>query len=622
MGGSSMAKWKRFAPSLSGKILLMIMAFILLPIVGVMFFVRDGYEGYIQRQLNDQIVSTIAKTEDVLYTRFQNMAGISSAIVTNDSLLSALRDRTQNYYSITKSFDECVRYSQINNLFDQERMLITLMDAKGRLYTNWGMNYHDYSFLPKQEWVSATTAKKGHLHWELSMPSYLYEEQNSFRRYVSLSRLIQNDFDMQRPLGILLISVDEAYFSHLLSLYCFDENDSVAILGADNSIVLSYHMTDAVNGQLVSQAVSDLERNRDNSRVIPTEQGAKLVSYYAFTTPWTFSGQTLKLVHFTDYQQVVNRMSAISSKMNTILMLTTVMCVIIAVLIAYLMTRPIRKLSLLMRRYTMGSQIVGIDLKRQDEIGYLNRSFTRLTGNLAKAFSQLETQITIKERYRFESLRAQLNPHFLFNTLNSLKYMAMLHGEGSLCKGMEALAAMLNYSIGRTGEYATIHDELVSIRGYIYIQNLRYGQHIELETDFSEEDEQLYAIRFLLQPIVENAVLHGLKDNEKKGQPSRVLIYGHTEGDQLLLFVEDNGVGISEEQMNAFQQGLPLPLEKRRDVNGIGLGNIRDMIRIAYGDPYTIRLEKRSSGGTIVRFCIPVMHEGKETENHEKNLDC
>lgn len=158
---------------------------LVLPLFLMFGWIRIQYETYIQQQLSEQIISSISKSEEAVYDSFRNMAGISSAIVTNSALLEGLSNPANSYYSVNKLFDECVNYAQVNNLYSNGDMLMTLFDRTGRCYTNWSRNFQDYSYLRQESWVIEAENGKGHLVWNLFSPTFLI---NKGEKYISVAR--------------------------------------------------------------------------------------------------------------------------------------------------------------------------------------------------------------------------------------------------------------------------------------------------------------------------------------------------------------------------------------------------------------------------------------------------
>ncbi len=604
---------------LSYKVFILILACVVLPVFLVFFLVKSGYEQYIQQQISQQIISSIAKSEEGVYGIFRNMAGTSSSIVTNTRLLEGLRSNTLSYYDIYRRFDDCVNYTRINNLYGVEDMFITLFDASKRIYANWGINFHDYSFILEESWIKESVAMKGHITWSMFTPAFIMAQTQSEDRYISLSRAIMDDLDTQRSLGVVIISIPQADLSRLLTQYSFNENDSVFVCTEDGNILLRHGPGD-VGEPSVRDVFARIGSKTSGSTVEQIAAGAKLVSFYTLSSPWTFGDQKLQVLHFTDYQPVLDRMSALAGRMNLILLLSVLAVIMVVAFIAHAIVSPVQTLARHMQGYTLGTALHGVNMERRDEIGHLNRSFRNLTGNLQEMFLRLEEEYAVKEKYRYESLRAQLNPHFLFNTLNTIRLMALMRHADNIAGSIDSLTIMLNYSMGRGGELVRLSDEISNVKSYIYIQNLRYGEQLTVETDFEEEVLQLYTLRFLLQPIVENAVIHGLKENKAQGKPSVIRLYGHVEERELHLFVEDNGSGMPAQ----IAEQINRPAEQtHRDANkftGIGLSHVNDMIRMTFGKQYGLHISSTPGIGSVVSYTLPMI-EHCEEEAREENTD-
>lgn len=301
--------------------------------------------------------------------------------------------------------------------------------------------------------------------------------------------------------------------------------------------------------------------------------------------------------------------------MNLIVAATLLCAVLIAGGIVRWLVQPVRRLSTVMREYQLGSPLEGLDMERKDEVGQLNRSFRGLTQNIQELFGDLEAEYRARERYRYESLRAQLNPHFLFNALNTIRYMAIMQHAAGITEGIDALAAVLKYSMGREDEKSCLQDELSHVEGYIAIQNMRFGKRIELEEDFEPEVLALYTPRFILQPLVENAVIHGFGESLADGSRCLIRLYGHVEEGKLHLFVEDNGSGISSELVDTLNQG------KRSKLTGIWVFSCPGTVRMNFGPEYNLELHSEPGKGTVVHYILPVIHPAKEGEAHEESPD-
>lgn len=586
---------------------------LVIPLFLMFGWIRIQYESYIQQQLSEQIISSISKSEEAVYDSFRNIAGISSAIVTNQVLLEGLSDPDNSYYAVNKLFDACVNYAQVNNLYTNGEMLMTLFDRAGRCYTNWGRNFQDYSYLRQESWVIEAENGKGHLVWNLFSPTFLIDKKE---RYISVARAVYDGSLDEEALGVLIVSMPQSCLSRVLRSFCYGEKDSVYVMGDGDTPILRYAPTDSE--EQLECALPMMRESESGSFRVNTEDGVRLVSYYTLDAPWTLGEEALHIVHFTDFEVVMQRMAQFSRRMNLILAAVLLITLLIVGVIVRMLVRPIRQLAHVMGHYQLGDSLEGLDMARQDEIGHLNRSFKRLTVNIQELFANLDKEYRVKERYRYESLRSQLNPHFLFNALNTIRYMSIMQHADTITKGIDALAAVLKYSVGHEEQLSRISDEIAHVRGYLEIQNMRFGQQIHLEEDFEPEVTALYMLRFALQPIVENAVIHAFGENMRMGRECLIRLYGYTEEDVLHLFVEDNGEGVAPETLETLNSG-----QRRKDkMTGIGFSHVKELIEITFGQGYTLEITSHPGIGTVVHYTLPVIAVLKEEEeDHEKGAD-
>ena len=307
----------------------------------------------------------------------------------------------------------------------------------------------------------------------------------------------------------------------------------------------------------------------------------------------------MKIFIFTNYKEVTSSIEALTNKMNGVIAISIMLVILLTYVSIKMLVKPIGLLTEKMKEYTLEQEITGIDIQRKDEIGHLNRAFVRMSDNIKSLFAKLDKESREKEQYRYESLRAQLNPHFLFNTLTSIRWMALIRGADNIVDSIDALASVLKYSLSRSNEEVTLKDELENIKNFIYIHNLRYQDQCVLELDSMDEIEDLKMMKFILQPVVENSIIHGMDKNKKE---LNIRVYGYIEEETLLLFVEDNGIGITKEAVEKFASS-----KNGGRMTGIGLKNVDTCIRMTYGEQYGLTIEGMKQGGTCVTYRLPIL---------------
>lgn len=576
---------------------------VVVPLCGVGVYIRSSMEQFIQEKLSEKVLQNIARNERTICDELQNLAFLSNAFVYDEELRERMMGEEYTEYENTAYFNQIISKMYINGGYDETKGIkIIMFDKWGRVYSNWSMNYHDYQFLLEQDWVKESEKQGGHAVWSMFSPAYVAEDQERGERYISLAKSILADGTSGSNIGTLIISIEQYQFSKLLMNFAYE--DDLAYVCVDKGEVL---LSNDQDGIITSKDIQDIYQDTVNLKSGNTQicvnKKEYLVSYYTIPKPWVFNNQQMKVFHYTDYEEVNSQMKHITNKMNITLLIACSFIILIAYMVTRLLVRPIELLTKQMEEYQLDSTIFNIDVHRKDEIGKLNKAFCTMSDNIKKLFLKLEEENEIKEKYRYESLRAQLNPHFLFNTLTTIRWMAIIRGADNIVDSIDALAHMLKYSMGRDNSEVTLKEELDNIQNYVYIQNCRYGEHCSLDIVVGKELEGLRTMKFILQPIVENAVIHGY---DKQQEQIKVQIQAAIERDSLIIIVEDDGVGMPEDKIDWFQASKQSRVKESK-LTGIGLTNVDECIRITYGDAYGLTIDANRKVGTKIVFRLPVI---------------
>jgi two-component system sensor histidine kinase YesM len=456
---------------------------------------------------------------------------------------------------------------------------------------------------------------RGHVIWGMFIPGFVREDPPG-TKYISLARSIDTSSGIPEYLCTASVSISQNSLGRIMEQYLYSDSDCMFISTGEGDVQLNMDLGKPISD---SDFRNILRRNTGGKNYfIETLNDTRyLVSYYTLLDSWTFNGQALLIYYFINYQEVINQLGSISGRINMALLVYFLTIFLIILILTINIVKPIKVLSEKMASYSADKLPEGLNLKRNDEIGQINRVFYQMVKNIGDLFIQLKKESTTKEQYYFESLRAQMNPHFLFNTLTAIRWMALIKKEDNIVDSIDALANILKYSMNKGNELVALKDELSSIESYIEIQNYRYGCCYTLKIDLDQNLWKLRVIKFILQPIVENAIIYAFRDMDQKGE---ILIYGHIEEgkkfpgeEQLKLFVEDNGSGIDDGVIWKFRES-----RNRRDdkkVTGIGLVNVDERIRIQYGEQYGISMTRRAGKGTVVTYTLPVIRNGYVEEN-------
>ena len=248
----------------------------------------------------------------------------------------------------------------------------------------------------------------------------------------------------------------------------------------------------------------------------------------------------------------------------------------------------------------------------RDEIAVLDRRFGQMLQDMDEMNRRsAEQKNTIREA-KYRNLQLQINPHFLYNTLETISAIGAMHGVMQVCDLCEKLGDIFRYSLGKNeGKYTTVERELRQIQNYIFIQQVRHKFEVFYSVDVSASE--VYMLRFLLQPIVENAVQHGLVKN---GRPGTLEVCVSERGGDLEISIGDDGVGMTEEELEILRARLLESTDQRENVSNIGVWNISQRIRLSYGEPYGITVQSKPGMGSIFILRLPMITKGM-IENDE-----
>lgn len=280
-----------------------------------------------------------------------------------------------------------------------------------------------------------------------------------------------------------------------------------------------------------------------------------------------------------------------------IILLSLGISVLLAGLVSYGMARnalkPIKILVDSMKKVAKGQFDETVDLNRKDEMKLLEDSYNRMVVKLKRS---MEDEVEKQQKLRsaeLKALQAQINPHFLYNTFDTIKWMAKMNKVDEVTTIVTELGSLFRNNIDNSREFVTVSENMEVIRSYVAIQLIRYDYCFSVEYDICEEVENDLVPKLIFQPIVENAITHGLSTEED----GLLWIKGCREGDRLVFIIQDNGVGMDEDHLaNALND---------KGSRHIGMFNVNQRIKLYYGDDYGISIDSKQGVGTKVTLVLP-----------------
>ena len=380
-------------------------------------------------------------------------------------------------------------------------------------------------------------------------------------------------------------------FTRLLDIYNEEScNRLVLVDGAGGLLTDDGTPLTVLEGEVIRQTAFDVS----GEPICPREERSSFLCYL------TVPALEATLVFIEPYTEMMKPLQSIffGTLFGTILLLNFSVIVIDSI------DRPMNALVKSFGDAARVNFAVTQSDESRDELGILNQAFNEICAEMREALNKVEKEQAEKRRAEIRMLQAQINPHFLFNTLDSLRFTSMMNNVPVVSDGLAALSHLLRSSILKDNSYTPLHSELQTVEDYLTLQRIRCCETIVLKTEISEEAAKASVMRLLLQPIVENAVIHGIKENV----PLTIRLKAWVGKEMLYISIIDDGKGFDQEK--AGEDGVP----KSSKMSGIGLHNVKDRLYLAYKDNQSFSINSVQGQGTEVQMTMPYTEWKEESD--------
>ena len=272
-------------------------------------------------------------------------------------------------------------------------------------------------------------------------------------------------------------------------------------------------------------------------------------------------------------------------------------------------THPIRKLSEVTDQVAKGDLTVRSDVRSGAEVSVLNDSLNTMIDKINELLEQVKTEQGRLRKAEFELLQSQINPHFLYNTLDTIVWLAEAGEQKKVVDMVGSLSDFFRTSLNQGKDMVSVKEELQHSRSYLEIQQVRYQHPLQYETHAPENLSCHLMPTITIQPLVENALYHGIKNKRGIG---KIMITGKREKDYFVLIVEDNGAGMSRERLEAVREGMNQKSQTEKDI--YALYNVNERIRLNFGQKYGLSIDSILGEGTTVQVMLPFTYQERENK--------
>ncbi|MGI2295909.1 sensor histidine kinase [Paenibacillus sp. GXUN7292] len=416
----------------------------------------------------------------------------------------------------------------------------------------------------------------------------------------SVARLIREP-GTNKPLGTIKIDLNENAFLEFLETVKLGNGSKVQIMDKE--------------GRMFYPELSG-EISQQNNQVTPfaVDTGDLIEKAFSSYSNLFIVGSISKNELHKDAEKLVLSTLYLS-------ILSLVVAYIIAALFSNQLVKPIRKLQMSMKRIARGSFTERVAVSATDEMGQLAVGFNLMVSEIERLVHEVyETRVKERES-EITALQSQINPHFMYNTLELINMMALQQGSLEISDVTSSFGKLLRYTVDKERMPVRLIDEFRFVEAYMQIQSFRFGDSIVYSIDLHPELEQCWVPKLILQPIIENAIQHGVGDSG-----GQIRVRAEVENGDLILAIEDNGKGMTPEDIKKIYAGLYEEHSKNKQETsafgtrrgGYALYNLFHRIQLLYGEPYGLYIDSKVQQGSLVYLRLPLSWELPNQRRHRE----
>ncbi|MCU6710661.1 sensor histidine kinase [Paenibacillus sp. J5C_2022] len=416
---------------------------------------------------------------------------------------------------------------------------------------------------------------------------------------ISVARAIREPSTLER-IGYIIIDMKLTAFRTILANLNFEPNAHLIIMDGNQRLLFETERQAGVSAyEALLQNGSSFHLNQTD-RVTLHEVDYMLVQQHS-----SYSGVSVLGLIPTNMIQKESRQLGLFTMWFA--SLCVLVAVLLAIIVAYRLTRPLIRLKNRMILAEQGQFNQRITIEQQDELGQLGRGFNRMMEEIERLFKEVLLLGVREKEAELAALQSQIRPHFIYNTLESISMMAVRSGAMEASDMVSALGRLLRYTIDKADRLVPLREEMQFVRSYVQIQQMRYGERLRVEYDIEDGAEHILIPKLTIQPLVENAVFHGIDPKERGGQ---VWISALCLEEVLLITVRDDGAGLEDAEIAEWNARLRERTStnswKKGAGHGIGISNIYERISFIYGNQGDVTVDGSKGYGLTVTVTIPL----------------
>lgn len=565
-------------------------------------------------------IIAIALISLIIFQRFTNSLN-ATIIEENSGIVGQLGESVDSYLRNAMKVSDSIYYNVIKNTdisnddikkgmnliyVNNDNMIddIALISGKGELIESMpALRLKDNSNVLEKDFFKKSMAESEYINFSMPHIRDLFDRnENSYSWVISLSRAVEVTDEGKATQALLLINLNYRYFEEIFSNVNLGNGGYVYLTNDRGDIIWHPKQNEIYSGRF----------NEDNKYAATLKDGI---------TVENLSGKNLTLnvrtIGYTGWKLVGVTPSAALGIDGIkfrffVLFVADLFLFLLAMINAFIsdkISNPIKRLDGSVREIESGNLDVEIVPSGSYEVEHLGKSIKNMLGRIKVLMSDLVAEHNAKRKSEFDTLQSQINPHFLYNTLDIIVWMIENENSDKAVNIVTALAKFFRISLSKGKNIITVKDEVEHVRNYLMIQNMRFKNRFEYSIDVDEEVLSYSSLKLMLQPLVENAIYHGMEFMDGDGE---IDVKVFKEDDSLYFTITDNGLGMSEDMVETLLSKDFVPSKKG---SGIGVKNVNERIKLYFGNEYGLKVESEPDEGTKITIHLPAVVYGENDED-------
>ncbi|WP_294363636.1 sensor histidine kinase [uncultured Clostridium sp.] len=539
-------------------------------------------------KLNSEILDEVADNISIFLS---NIEEIGTNIVEDNKINSALAiskedilNRTEEVINLEK-YVEVLLNEQVWKYGKYMKPDLYIVSENDFNFSTYSKNKYTMESIKNETWYSEIVKANGK-----TVLLSTFEDEEGIGPFKSIFRMGRsiNNLITGETLGVLIMDISEKMlfdrYNKIIkdgkNIYIVDLKGNI-ISNKDKRLIGKNYFEDIQQGEYIEENEWYSVIKRDNANYIKLES--------------TLDKYGWSIIEEIPSNVIKQPIKQITEKFILTLTLVIIVSFIIIYKLSIWITKPVINMKNTMKQVMDGNLNLKVEVDRNDEIGSLEESFNNMIKWLEESIEEIKEQEKQKRIAELSFLQAQINPHFLYNTLSGVRFLVSMNKNEEAEEMLFKFTKLLRNVLPKASELICLNEEIEIVADYIELQKIRYPNLFEVDISIQESIKNIKVPALILQPVVENAIFYSIDNEGKKG---KIRIIGYSEEDKIIIEVIDNGKGMSNRQINDV-------FKNKEAMNRVGLINVHERIQLNYGKMYGIEIISEKGKGTRIRYILP-----------------